>query len=379
MTGRVWRPKGSTSWYYVVDVGRDADGKRRQRKRGGFATKREAEAALREVVNALDAGSYVAPDQVTVARFLVDEWLPSAARTLRPASHDQAQRLIRQYVVPTIGAVQLQRLSPAHLNALYAQLLATGRRDGTGLSPQTVALVHARLRRALGDAVKWGKVPRNVASLVAPPKVPKPALTVWDREDLRAFLEHVADDRLHAMWLLFATTGMRRGEVLGLRWVDVDLEASEVRIRQQRTEIQGRVHIGEPKSAAGRRTIALDPHTAAALRSYRQAQRRERMAWGPAWVDTGLVFTRENGEGLYPSYVSQLFVKHARAAKLPAIRLHDVRHSYATAALRAGVPVEVLSPRLGHGDIAITLRAYRHVRPGEDAAAARLAAEAIFR
>lgn len=378
MSGRVYKPKGATSWYYVVDIGHHADGRRKQQKRA-FPTKREAERELRKVLDAVDAGKHVGTDRITVGQFLVDEWLPAARHTLKPASYEMAERMLRSHAVPRIGGIRLQDLGPQHLNAMYADLLDRGRLDGSGgLSEQTVMLVHARIRRALNDAVRWRRVTLNVATLADPPRVPKPKLRIWSGDELRSFVHRTRDDRLHVLWVLYCTTGIRRGEALGLRWIDVDLERGAMRVQQQRYMVSGKIITDEPKTAAARRTIALDAATVDLLRAHRQRQREDRMAWGPAWVDSGLVFTKENGDGLNPDEISRLFQRVLRAAGLPAIRLHDVRHSYATHALRVGVPVEVLSKRLGHADIAVTLRTYRHVMPGEDADAATLAAAGIF-
>jgi len=205
-----------------------------------------------------------------------------------------------------------------------------------------------------------------------------PEMQVWSPQQLRTFLDHVRDDRLYAAWLLLATTGMRRGEVAGLRWVDVDLDAGRVSPRRPRVVVNHEVIVSEPKTAKGRRSIALDPATVAALRDHRRWQLEDRLAVGPRWEDAGLVFTWPDGRPLHPERFSRWFEQHTRAAGLPKIRLHDVRHSYATAALAAGVPAKVVSERLGHANIAITMDTYSHVLPGLDAEAAGTVARLIL-
>ncbi len=367
------------SWAFVVDVA-PVGAPRDQLRRGGFATKGEALAAMAEVQMSVSRGTYVQASSAALGSFLVDEWLPAAKATLRPVSWHQAERLLRTHVVARpVGRVPLQLLQPSHLNALYAELLTSGRLDGKGgLSPQTVTLIHARLRRALADAVRWGRVQRNVASLADPPRVPKPKLSTWTAAELRAFLAVVADERDYTLWHLYATTGARRGEALALGWPNVDLDAGRLHITASVTTMGAQTVTGEPKSGASRRTIAVDPRTVGVLRDHRKRQLAERLRWGPAWQETGLVFAREDGSAMHPNAVSKRFAALVKATGLPRIRLHDVRHSYATAALAAGVPVKVVSQRLGHADITTTLRTYAHVMPGDDEAAAAVAATAIL-
>jgi integrase len=278
---------------------------------------------------------------------------------------------VQKHLVPGLGAVELQRLTPAQLNVFYRELLTRGRRNTAGgLAPKTVRYIHSILHRALRDAVRWGFVVRNVADAADPPKPKTPEMRVWSPAQLRVFLDHVRTDRLYAAWLLAATTGMRRGEILGLRWSDLDLEAGRVAVRRPRIVVDYQVQVSEPKTAKGRRSLALDPATVAALRAHRARQAEERLAVGSRYQDSELVFTRLDGTGFHPERFSSWFRQHVRAAGLPRIRLHDVRHSYATAALAAGVPAKVVSERLGHAAIAITMDTYSHVLPGLDEQAA---------
>jgi integrase len=226
--------------------------------------------------------------------------------------------------------------------------------------------------------VRWGYLPRNVAAVADLPKGMTPEMRVWSPEQLRAFLQHVRTDPLYAAWLLLATTGMRRGEVAGLRWTDVDLDAGRVSPRRPRVVVNYEFVVSEPKTAMGRRSLALDPATVAALREHRTRQLEQRLAVGPRWQDSGLLFTWPDGRPIHPERFTRWFEQYARAAGVPKIRLHDVRHSYATAALAAGVPAKVVSERLGHANIAITMDTYSHVLPGLDAEAAGTVARLIL-
>jgi integrase len=373
------RKRGRTyTWY--LDVPDPATGRRRQRSKGGFRTKKECQDALSEALAALRSATFVDPSPRTLGGFLVEEWLPAVRPPrLRPSTWSSYQMNTEAHIVPALGVVALQRLGPAQLTAFYRTLLERGRRDGRGgLAPKTVRNIHGTMHAALQDAVRWGYVARNVANAVELPKGPTAEMQVWSPEQLRCFLDHVQADRLYAAWLLIATTGMRRGELAGLRWADVDLEAGRASPRRPRVVVDNEVVVSEPKTAKGRRSLALDPVTVAALRRHRAQQAEERIAAGPLWQDSGLVFTWPDGSPVHPQRFSSWFEQHARAAGLPRIRLHDVRHSYATAALAAGIPAKVVSERLGHANIAITMDTYSHVLPGLDEQAAGTVARLIL-
>jgi integrase len=365
------RQRGST-WTVVFDEPR-AHGRRRQRSKGGFRTRKDAERYLREQLVSLDARTYVPPRKLTVATYLAEHWLPAMhARGLRPSTLARYESHTRCAINPTLGGLPLQALMPAHLNKLYSDLRAAGR------APKTIRNVHGVLSKALADAERWGLVGRNPARLANVPAVTRPRLQVWSPDQTRTFLQAVAGDRLFAAWLLAATTGMRRGELLGLRWMDVDLDSGAVRVAQARVRAGNRVVAGEPKTARGRRTIALDPATTAALRQHRRRQAEERLLADPSYVDSGLVFTMPDGSPIHPNRFSLWFRTRARAASLPAIRLHDMRHSYATAGLAAGVPPKVMSERLGHATVAFTLDTYTSALPALDKSAAEVVADLIL-
>lgn len=301
MNGRVFR-RGKT-WSYIVDVGAHGDGRRRQQMKGGFATKRDADRALRELLRTLDTGTYVAASSLTLGGFLADEWLPAMRPpTLRATTWTEYARKVRCHVIPRLGQIPLQRLSPAHLNAFYAELITAGRVDGTGgLSPKTVREIHVIVRKALKDAVRWGRVNRNVAALADPPSQRSAAasrrrtMRTWTPAQLRRFLSEDLDERLGYAWVLAGTTGLRRSELLGLRWADVDLTAARLAVRQRLANVDGHPELSEPKSNRSGRVVDLDERTVAALRARRTQQAEHRLMCGPAWHDLDLVVTREDG------------------------------------------------------------------------------------
>jgi integrase len=380
MRGHV-RKRGFT-WTWYLDIEPDPlTARRRQQTKGGYTTKKACEDGLNEAIAKQRAGMLVRPSRRTMATFLVDEWLPTVRRRARLSTWANYRTNINVHVVPVLGGVELQRLSPDQLNAFYGQLLEHGRRDGKGLAWKTVKNIHAMLHKALKDAMRWGYLTRNVADAVDPPQGLAPEMQVWTPEQLRRFLHQVRADELYAAWMLFATTGMRRGEVAGLRDLDLDLGAAHAAPRRPRVVVDYAVHLSEPKTYAGRRLLALDPATVAALREHlarRDTQRAELRALGVDGQATGLLFTFPDGSEIHPDLLTRWFKRHARRAGLPVIRLHDVRHTYATACLLAGIPVKVVSERLGHASVVTTLRIYGHVLPGMDRAAANTMATLIL-
>lgn len=354
------RKRGET-WTAYWFTG-DATGKRVQRSKGGFRTKRAAQDHLTRVLGDLQAGTYAEPSKLTVGQFLLNHWLPALER--RPTTMAQYERAVTSWIVPAIGGETLAGLTPRRVQTFYGSLRGADRKDGRGtISARTGQLVATILRKALQDALELGFIPRNPAAAVQRPKADRTEMRAWTATEAGAFLRHVHDDRLYAAWLLLLTRGLRRGELLGLRWVDVDLDAGRVAIRQTVVEHDYQVVISEPKTASGRRTVPLDNTLVVSLRTHRRRQLEERMAWGEAWQDTGLVFTRENGALIHPQRLSQMFDRLVKLTRLPRIRLHDCRHTAATLGLQAGIQTEVVSRWLGHASVSITQDVYQHAIP----------------
>jgi integrase len=365
-------------YYPVVELPVGGDGKRRRQWHPGHATKRDAQRALTELLAAQDAGAYAPPSRLTVGAFLAEQWLPGLGTSLRPAVVEQHQRNVAR-VTPRLGALRLRDLTPSHCNRLYAELLATGRADRTGgLAPSTVHGVHRTLHRALADAVRWGLVTRNPVALAAPPSPANAEMAAWTAAEARAFLAAARGTRLEALWLLLVGSGLRRGEACGLRWADVDLEAGVATIRRTRVIVAGKAADGLPKTAAGLRSVPLPPATVAALRARRAAQAAERLAWAGAWQDSGLVFTREDGQGVHPDALRFAFARLCAAAGVRRLRIHDLRHTFATLAMEQGAPVRVVAAQLGHASAAVTMDRYSHVSPEAAERAAAGVAAALF-
>ena len=371
----------STLWYVVVDVGRDADGRRRQKWHGGFDTRRQAEVARAKLVNDLHTGAYITPDRLTLGEWVRESWLPTIASRVKPSTLDSYRRNMDIHVLPAVGALPLQQLTALKLNALYGDLLTHAGNRGRPLNAKTVRYVHTIVHKALSDAVDAGILPINVAERAKPPRPDRrnpSEIQCWEPRELARFLDHVRGTRLEAAWRLAAMTGMRRGEVLGVRWSDIDLERGRLSVRQAVVSVAYAVLHSTPKSHQAR-VIDLDDLTVEHLREHRRAQEVERAEWGSDYRDQDLVVARENGAPIHPDTFSQAFERLVRNAGVRRIRLHDLRHTHATIAVKAGVPVKVISERLGHESPAFTLKQYAHVVPGMQAEAAERIAAIVER
>ncbi|MEX1208770.1 MAG: tyrosine-type recombinase/integrase [Acidimicrobiia bacterium] len=363
--------KSGVSWGYVIEVGGDlATGRRARKTRRGFTTKREAEAALRGELVELESGSRVDRSLITVGDFLLGEWLSNHARVVRGNTVDSYRSAIECHIVPHIGVMRLQQVGPRDINQLYAILADRGSRSGGPLAPKTIRNAHVVLRRAFGDAVRWGLLRDNPAASASPPstsvgpKVQDP----WQPHEVRAFLSVVEGDEREALWRLAGTTGMRRSEILGIRWSDVNLEAGWLAITQTVVLQRGNPVIGSPKTRRSARRVYLDDRTIAVLadlRSHANETARQ------------LVFAHPDGGPLRPDRVTNQFRRICEQAGLRRIRLHDLRHTWATIALQEGVNPKVVSEQLGHASISITLDTYSHVIPSLQADAVTRVSDAI--
>jgi integrase len=365
--GGVYRRGNTWTAFWRTDTSQG----RKQHTKGGFRTKKDAQQFLNETMATIQAGTFTQPTRVTFGEFLTERWLPTRRMAVRESTYASYRGMVERHVIPALGHVPIQQISPDHLDRFYADLVAKE------LATKTVRNVHVLVHRALRDAVRKNLVPRNVADAADPPKLNRAnrdEMKTWTPEQLRAFFEGIADHRLAAAYVLAATTGMRRGEVLGVRWRDVDFAARRLHVQQTVLSVEYKLTIGRPKTVRGERKIALDPETIRILTEHRAAQHRERALLGDGYIDNGLVFAREDGNPIHPDYFSQTFNRTVRRLKLPRIRLHDLRHTHATLGLAAGVHVKVMSDRLGHATTAFTQDVYIHAIPAvEDDAADQIA------
>lgn len=373
------------TWGFVADIGVDpSTGKRKQARRRGFATKREAQDELTRLLSSVAEQTFVAPQRQTVGEFF-EEWLATIEGSRQPSTWESYARNLRLHVVPAIGRLQLQQLDPGHLNRLYGDLRRGGRKDGKGggLSPRTIRYVHTIIGAAMRDAVRWQRIVRSPAELAEPPRASDaqaPEMQTWSGPELARFLAAEEGSRYYPAFHLLATTGMRRGEALGLRWSDIDLEGGRLGIRQTLTVVKHELRFANRTKTGKGRPVDLDAGTVAVLKAWKARQAAERLQMGGGWHsdDGDLVFTLPDGRPYHPERFSREFDRRVARHELPRIRCHDLRHTWATLALAAGVPLKVVSERLGHATTAITADTYSHVTPSMGAAAAETVAGVIF-
>jgi integrase len=379
---RGYTVKKGKQYYAVLYEGIDpATGKERRRWIPGGPKRGDAEKLLTEMVKRNNDGHRTPADKISFGDYLTERWLPLQQAQLRPSTFDSYRRNLELHVIPAIGRIPLQKLEPEDLDGLYAKLLGGGRRDGRGgLSVKTVRSIHLVIHKALKDALRKGSVVRNVADVADPPKLSsakRPEIKVWTAEEMREFLDLIAGHRLSPAFHLSSHTGMRRGELLGLRRADIDLDAARLSVRQTIISVAYEVQTSDVKTGTGRRTVDLDPDTVTVLRRWKARQQEERLALGIARTRDDLVFCHPDGRPIHPDVFSQVFDRAVARSGLPIITLHDLRHTHATLLLKAGVPVKVVSERLGHANPAFTMSVYQHVIPGMQAEAAAIFAQTI--
>jgi integrase len=369
-------------WCAVVSVGRKADG-RRDRRKVTAKTKAEVLAKLRDLRRRVESG--VPTDtRLTVGAYL-DRWAAGLDVKVRPNTADQYRVTIRCHLRPALGTKTLAKLTALDCDAVWAAKLAGG------AAPNTVRLMRAVLRRALRDAERDGLVIRNVAALSNPPRVAPPAGRSLSVEQSRTLLAAAASQHLEAAYVLALAYGLRRGELLGLSWSDIDLDAATLWIHQQLTVHKapqgpdgtrakpGVLELSELKTGSrSRRTLDLTPEFIDVLRSHRARQAAERLEAGPEWHDSGLVFTTEAGQPVQPSAFSHAFANLARRAGLGNWHLHEARHTAASIMLAMGTKLEIVSRVLGHSSVTVTADVYAHLLGGEKRAAAEAMTRALL-
>jgi integrase len=372
-TGNITR-RGAHSWRLKFDIGRDpVTGERETRFVTVRGTKKQAQAELTRLLAAHDAGSLIEPSALTLADYL-RSWVSTAETlTLSAKTAERYRQLIERQIIPHIGALALQKLKGAHVANWHAKLLAEGRHDATPLAARTVGHAHRILHKALDDAMRRELLTRNPASLIAPPKVTSEEIEILGAEQVKAVLTALRDSPVYPHIVTLLSTGMRRGELMGLQWNDVNLDAGKLRVERsiEKTKARG-LRVKTPKTRHGRRSISLPARAVAILRQHRKAQLETRLALGAGRLPSdAFVFGTIEGAPRDPDALTWDFRRVLKRRGLPVVTLHALRHSHASALIASGTDPVTVSRRLGHASPGFTLSTYAHLFDKTDEAAAK--------
>jgi integrase len=360
-------------WAIVLDL-KDEAGKRKRKWHSFEGTKREAQIERARLIAELTGGAYVEPARTTLAAFL-DRWLDHVKTQVSPRSYERYCELARKNIAPLLGATPLSKLQPAAISSAYAKALTSGRRDGTGgLSARSVHHMHRILRQALQQAVRWQILVRNPADLVKPPRVERKKSPTLSAEQAAQLLDALAHSRVYWPTLIALATGMRRGEILALRWEHVDLDRGMVRVVETVEQTKTAPLRFKPPKNGKTRAITLPAFAVTELRRLKRQQSEELLRLGIRQTAATLVCGRADGEVHSPLALTFEFARFVRQMKdLPQVRFHDLRHSHATQLLASGIHPKIAQERLGHSSISVTLDLYSHaVETLQDEAASRV-------
>jgi integrase len=367
------------SWSYVLRVPDTNTGKTKPQWVGGFDSEKAAKLARDKARVSLSTSNYVSPNKLTLGEYLTT-WINEVhANQLKASTLERYKRVINRYLIPELGAIKLQDLRPSHVQGFYTSLLTRSTVTGNPLSPQTVTLIGAVLKKAIKYAVDVdGLIAVNPVSRVPLPKGKGTIPTPWSIQELNTFLDVARSHRLFFFFRLSAFTGARRGELLALKWSDFDGTAITISKNRLMAGNQVIEQNSTKGGTNGQRRVPLDRETIELFNVHRVNQLKERMALGENWQETGYVFVQENGLPLYPHTPSDLFKKLLNKAGLRPTRLHDQRHLHATELLRLGEPLHVVANRLGHRDAMVTATIYAHVSDQQAETASSTFANAVY-
>src|SRR6266851_2805352 len=376
MTGHI-RRRGERSWELKFDLGSDpVTGKRLTRYHSFKGTKREAEVELVRLKAGADRGEYVDPSKLTLAEFL-DRWEAWVATQVSAKTLERYKELNAHHVRPHLGASRIQRLKTVNFAELYGKLQKP-KPDGAGLAPRTIGHVHRLLHRVFGHAVKWGMVTINPVAAAEPPRVQRTEITILTPDQIKSVLQALRGRRLYGVALTGLATGMRRGEIVALRWGDVDLDAGKIRVERSLEQTNAGLAFKEPKTKAGRRTVSIPSSVVTGLRDHWREQQKQRLALGMGKARTeDLVFPRWDGGPWPPDRLSSTWAKTVSTLKLPEVTFHALRHTHASQLIAAGLDVVTVSRRIGHSNPTVTLTVYAHLFGNTDERAAAAVEDAL--
>jgi len=372
--------KRGTMWSFVVDLGRDNKGKRKQKWYSGFKTKKEAEKKLAEVIYQIETNTFINPDKLTLGEYL-KRWVSDYVElNLAPSTVAGYKVNIEKHIIPSIGNVPIQKLQPAHIQKFYNEKLKNGRLDGKGgLSAKSVIYIHRNLREALTYAVKQQILIRNVADMVELPKIKKFQAKYLNEDEVQKLLEVFKGTYCYIPVMLAVGLGLRRGEALGLQWKDIDFDNNTIHINRSLIPTKQGLPFHDPKTEGSKRIIVASETIMSELRKVKENQEQNKELLEEAYNELDLVTCYDDGSPINPVALGHSFARTLKRNKLPHIRFHDLRHTNATLMLKQNVPAKVASERLGHSTIEITLDLYSHVLKEMQEEAASKIEELLFK
>jgi integrase len=369
MKGHI-RERSPGHWAIILDIRDESTGKRRRKWHSFQGTKREAQHECARLITQMQGGAYSEPTKTTFGQFL-EQWLAQVKSQVTPRTHERYCEIVRKNIIPALGAVRLTALRPSQIAGAYAKALESGRRDGKGgLSPNTVLYMHRLIKQALDHAVRWETLSKNPAAAVDPPSIERATLSTYDMAQTVEAIEAARGSRLLVPIVLGVLCGLRRGEIVALRWRNVDLAAGSLAVVESAEQTAAGIRYKKPKSGRGR-SIALSAYVVEELKAHKLRQAEELLRVGVRLNDATFVYAREDGEPIQPRSLTHNWQALVSRTGIPRVRFHDLRHAHATHLLSSGVHPKVASERMGHSKVGITLDLYSHVLPGmqEDAAA----------
>jgi len=376
MTGHI-RRRGARSWELKFDLGTDPlTGRRKTAYHSFKGTKREAQMELARLVTAAGDGNYIDPSKLTMAEFL-DRWENWAATQVLAKTLERYRGLARYHVRPHLGSARIQRLRAVNFVELYGKLQKP-KPEGAGLAPRTIGHVHRLLHRVFGHAVKWGIVASNSVSAVEPPRVKHAEIEILSPDQIATVLRALRGRRLYGVAVMALATGMRRGEIVALRWGDIDFDGGKIRVERSIEQTKAGLAFKEPKTKAGYRVVSLPPSVVGELRNHWREQQEQRLALGMGKATTeDLVFARWDGSPWPPDRLSSTWAKTVPTLKLPKVTFHALRHTHASQLIAAGLDVVTVSRRIGHSNPTVTLTVYAHLFGNTDERAAAIVEDAL--
>lgn len=354
--------KRGDKWSFTLDVGKDElSGKRKQKTMSGFKTKKEAEKACAELIAQVENDNYLDESGQLYSEYLLNYMETIAKHSIRATTYNLQFWMANKHIIPILGKLKLKNIKPSHLQSMYSEKI------NEGLRGSYIRTMHAIISKSLKKAVEWGLIKQNVASIVTPPRIEKAKTNTWTMEESTRFLGEIksrktGNKKFYAVYILAIYCGLRKGEILGLTWADCDLTNGYISITQTLVKIRSELSLQQPKTKGSVRKIKISQLVIDTLLEHKNKQ-NEIKSLNPDYQDHSLVIANWNGSPVDLSDINKDFKYGCTYAKVPTIRFHDLRHTHATLLLQLGENPKVVSERLGHADVSITLNTYSHVLP----------------